>query len=206
MTKVKQAKFLTSASKISKDFAGFSLPEIAIVGRSNVGKSSFINGFCNNGKLAKTSSTPGRTRLVNFFEIDQKFVLVDLPGYGFAKAGKSEKDKWEGMIDSYFENSQNLVAVIMLVDIRHEPSKLDQMMMNYLYHYNIPVTVIATKLDKIKKSELARKITDIAAGLKIGKSNVFVTSAETKTGYDKVYERLEQFLKSEGEANEDLGD
>ncbi|MBQ9790144.1 MAG: YihA family ribosome biogenesis GTP-binding protein [Clostridia bacterium] len=206
MTKVKQAKFLTSASKISKDFAGFSLPEIAIVGRSNVGKSSFINGFCNNGKLAKTSSTPGRTRLVNFFEIDQKFVLVDLPGYGFAKAGKSEKDKWEGMIDSYFENSQNLVAVIMLVDIRHEPSKLDQMMMDYLYHYNIPVTVIATKLDKIKKSELARKITDIAAGLKIGKSNVFVTSAETKTGYDKVYERLEQFLKSEGEANEDLGD
>ena len=171
-----------------------------------MGKSSFINGFCNNGKLAKTSSTPGRTRLVNFFEIDQKFVLVDLPGYGFAKAGKSEKDKWEGMIDSYFENSQNLVAVIMLVDIRHEPSKLDVMMMDYLYHYNIPVTVIATKLDKIKKSELARKITDIAAGLKIGKSNVFVTSAETKTGYDKVYERLEQFLKSEGEANEDLGD
>lgn len=206
MTKVKQAKFLTSASKISKDFAGFSLPEIAIVGRSNVGKSSFINGFCNNGKLAKTSSTPGRTRLVNFFEIDQKFVLVDLPGYGFAKAGKSEKDKWEGMIDSYFENSQNLVAVIMLVDIRHKPSKLDVMMMDYLYHYNIPVTVIATKLDKIKKSELARKITDIAAGLKIGKSNVFVTSAETKTGYDKVYERLEQFLKSGGNQHEDLGD
>jgi len=206
MTKVKHAKFLTSASKISSDFAGFNMPEIAIVGRSNVGKSSFINGFCNNGKLAKTSSTPGRTRLVNFFEIDQKFVLVDLPGYGFAKAGKSEKDKWEGMIDSYFENSKNLVAVIMLVDIRHEPSKLDVMMMDYLYHYNIPVTVIATKLDKIKKSELSRKITDIAAGLKIGKSNVFVTSAETKTGYVEVYERLEQFLKSEGEAHEDLGD
>ncbi len=206
MAKVKQAKFLTSASKISKDFAGFSMPEIAIVGRSNVGKSSFINGFCNNGKLAKTSATPGRTRLVNFFEIDQRFVLVDLPGYGFAKAGKSEKDKWESMIDSYFENSQNLVAVIMLVDIRHEPSKLDVMMMDYLYHYNIPVTVIATKLDKIKKSELPRKITDIAAGLKIGKSNVFVTSAETKFGYEKVYERLEQFLTSGGEIHEDLGD
>ena len=206
MTKVKQAKFLTSASKISKDFAGFSLPEIAIVGRSNVGKSSFINGFCNNGKLAKTSSTPGRTRLVNFFEIDKKFILVDLPGYGFAKAGKSEQDKWEAMIDGYFENSKNLVSVIMLVDIRHEPSNLDKMMMDYVYHYNIPVTVIATKLDKIKKSELQRKITDIAAGLKIGKSNVFVTSAETKTGYEKVYERLDQFLKSEGEEYEDLGD
>ena len=94
----------------------------------------------------------------------------------------------------------------MLVDIRHEPSNLDKMMMDYVYHYNIPVTVIATKLDKIKKSELQRKITDIAAGLKIGKSNVFVTSAETKTGYAEVYERLEQFLKSEGDGHEDLGD
>ena len=119
MTKVKQAKFLKSESKIANNFEGFSLPEIAIVGRSNVGKSSFINGFCNNSKLAKTSSTPGRTRLVNFFEIDSKFVLVDLPGYGFAKAGKQEKDKWESMIDGYFQNSKNLVAVIMLVDIRH---------------------------------------------------------------------------------------
>ena len=207
MTKVKQAKFLKSESKIPKDFAGFSMPEIAIVGRSNVGKSSFINGFCNNGKLAKTSSTPGRTRLVNFFEIDSRFILVDLPGYGYAKAGKSEQDKWESMIDSYFQNSQNLAAVIMLVDIRHEPSKLDVMMMDYLYAYNIPVTVVATKLDKIKKSEMQRKITDIAAGLKIGKSNVFVTSAETKIGYDKVYDRLEQFLnKSEDIENEDLGD
>jgi len=206
MTKVKQAKFLKSESKIANNFEGFSLPEIAIVGRSNVGKSSFINGFCNNSKLAKTSSTPGRTRLVNFFEIDGKFVLVDLPGYGFAKAGKQEKDKWEGMIDGYFQNSKNLVAVIMLVDIRHEPSKLDQVMMDYLYHYNIPVTVIATKLDKIKKSEMARKITDIAAGLKIGKSNIFVTSAETKTGYDKVYDRLEQFLQNGGDNHEDLGD
>lgn len=207
MTKVKRAKFLKSESKIAKDFAGFDMPEIAIVGRSNVGKSSFINGFCNNGKLAKTSSTPGRTRLVNFFEIDSKFVLVDLPGYGYAKAGKAEQDKWEGMIDGYFENSKNLVAVIMLVDIRHEPSKLDVMMMDYLYHYNIPVTVVATKLDKIKRSELSRKITDIASGLKIGKSNVFVTSAETKTGYEKVYERIEQFLSpSEEEEHEDLGD
>ena len=206
MTKVKQAKFIRSESKIPKDFAGFSMPEIAIVGRSNVGKSSFINGFCNNGKLAKTSSTPGRTRLVNFFEIDNKFVLVDLPGYGYAKAGKQEQDKWEGMIDGYFENSKGLVAVIMLVDIRHEPSKLDVMMMDYLYHYNIPVTVVATKIDKIKKSEMARKITDIAAGLKIGKSNVFVTSAQDKIGYDKVYDRIEQFLKSEEEKNEDLGD
>lgn len=207
MTKVKSATFIKSQSKIEKDFAGFDLPEIAIVGRSNVGKSSFINALTNNGKLAKTSSTPGRTRLVNFFNIDNKFILVDLPGYGYAQAGKQEQSKWEGMIDGYFANSKNLVAVIMLVDIRHEPSKLDKLMIEYLYHYNIPVTIVATKLDKIKKSELARKLIDISAGLKVGKSNIYVTSALEKKGYDKVLERLEQFINNKGgDKNEDLGD
>ena len=205
MKRVKSAKFVKSESKLQSGYAGFCMPEIAIVGRSNVGKSSFINALCNNGKLAKTSSTPGRTRLINFFEINAEFMLVDLPGYGFASAGKQEKAKWEGMIDSYFECSKNLVGVVMLVDIRHNPTQLDKMMMDYLYHYNIPVTIVATKLDKIKKSELPRKITDIAATLKVGKSNVYITSAQDKVGFDKVLERLYQFIDG-GEKNEDMGD
>ena len=205
MKRVKSAKFVKSESKLTNSYAGFSMPEIAIVGRSNVGKSSFINAMCNNGKLAKTSSTPGRTRLINFFEINSEFMLVDLPGYGFASAGKTEKAKWEGMIDSYFDNSKDLAGALMLVDIRHTPSDLDVLMIEYLYHYNIPVTIVATKLDKIKKSELARKLTDIAATLKVGKSNIFVTSAQDKIGFDKVLDRLYQFIDG-GDKNEDLGD
>ena len=204
MKTIKSAKFIKSESKLASGYAGFSMPEIAIVGRSNVGKSSFINALCNNGKLAKTSSTPGRTRLINYFEVNNEFMLVDLPGYGFASAGKQEKAKWEGMIDSYFENSKNLVGVVMLVDIRHTPTELDKLMIEYLYHYNIPVTIIATKLDKIKKSELPRKITDIAGTLKVGKSNIFITSAQNKVGFDKVIERLYQFIDG-GENNEDMG-
>ena len=205
MKRVKSAKFVKSESKLTNSYAGFSMPEIAIVGRSNVGKSSFINAMCNNGKLAKTSSTPGRTRLINFFEINSEFMLVDLPGYGFASAGKTEKAKWEGMIDSYFDNSKDLAGVLMLVDIRHTPSELDVLMIEYLYHYNIPVTIVATKLDKIKKSELARKLTDIAATLKVGKSNIFVTSAQDKVGFDNVLERLYQFIDG-GDKDENMGD
>jgi len=205
MKRVKSAKFVKSESKLTNSYAGFSMPEIAIVGRSNVGNSSFINAMCNNGKLAKTSSTPGRTRLINFFEINSEFMLVDLPGYGFASAGKTEKAKWEGMIDSYFDNSKDLAGVLMLVDIRHTPSDLDVLMIEYLYHYNIPVTIVATKLDKIKKSELARKLTDIAATLKVGKSNIFVTSAQDKVGFDKVLERLYQFIDG-GDKDENMGD
>ena len=205
MNRVKSAKFIKSESKLTNEYMGFSMPEIAIVGRSNVGKSSFINALCNNGKLAKTSATPGRTRLINFFEINNEFMLVDLPGYGFAQAGKQEKAKWEGMIDSYFACSKNLCGVVMLVDIRHTPTSLDCLMIDYLYHYNIPVTIVATKLDKIKKSELSRKLTDIAATLKVGKSNIYVTSAQDKVGYDKVLERLYQFVETGG-GNEDLGD
>ena len=205
MKRVKSAKFVKSESKLTNSYAGFSMPEIAIVGRSNVGKSSFINAMCNNGKLAKTSSTPGRTRLINFFEINSEFMIVDLPGYGFASAGKTEKAKWEGMIDSYFDNSKDLAGVLMLVDIRHTPSELDVLMIEYLYHYNIPVTIVATKLDKIKKSELSRKLTDIAATLKVGKSNIFVTSAQDKVGFDKVLERLYQFIDG-GNKDENMGD
>jgi len=193
---IKNAKFLKSESLVTKNYSGFNMPEIAIVGRSNVGKSSFINMLANNGKLAKTSSTPGRTRLVNYFEFNSNFILVDIPGYGFAKASKGEQSIWENMITSYFAETNNLAGILMLVDIRHTPSEQDKMMLNYLYTYNIPVVVVATKLDKIKKSQMAKNVMDISGTLKIGKENIIVTSSQTRYGKDKVLAKMEQLIQN----------
>ena len=124
-------KFVKSASKPS-EFIVDELPQVAIVGRSNVGKSSLINMLANNKKMAKTSSTPGRTRLVNYFDIDGKVYLVDLPGYGFAQASKEIKKEWDRVLDDYFNNTHNLKLVLLLIDSRHLPSELDVMMLNYL--------------------------------------------------------------------------
>lgn len=191
---IKNAKFLKSESRITANYEGFGLPEIAVVGRSNVGKSSFINMLANNKKLAKTSSTPGRTRLVNYFLFNSEFVLVDLPGYGFAKASKAEQSGWENMITSYFAETNNLVGIILLVDIRHTPTEQDKAMLAYLYAYNIPVIIACTKQDKIKKSEMARKVMDISSTLMVGKENVIVTSSETKYGKDKICDKMQQLI------------
>ncbi len=193
--RIKNARFLRSESAITKNYAGFNVPEIAVVGRSNVGKSSFINMITNNGKLAKTSSTPGRTRLVNYFMINESFVLVDLPGYGYAKASKSEQAVWEGMITDYFAESKNLVGIILLVDIRHT-SENDRQMFEYLYTYNIPVLIVATKLDKIKKSEKYQKVLNISSFLKVGKENVYTISNQTREGKEQVLAKLEQLLEN----------
>ena len=206
---IKNARFLKSESRVTQNYSGFGLPEIAVVGRSNVGKSSFINMLANNKKLAKTSSTPGRTRLVNYFMFNENFVLVDLPGYGFAKASKAEQSGWENMITSYFAETNNLVGIIMLVDIRHTPTEQDREMLSYLYAYNIPVVVACTKHDKIKKSELPRKVMDITSFLKIGKQDIIVTSSETRFGKDKILAKISQLIENAnmgGESNEDFCD
>ena len=193
---IKNARFLKSESGVTKNYSGFGVPEIAVVGRSNVGKSSFINMLANNKKLAKTSSTPGRTRLVNYFMFNENFVLVDLPGYGYAKASKSEQGLWENMITSYFAETNFLAGIILLVDIRHIPTDKDQEMLKYLYAYNIPVLIVATKQDKIKKSEMARKVMDICSTLKVAKENIIVTSSETRYGKEKIVERMYQLLET----------
>lgn len=192
-------------------YAGFNMPEIAIVGRSNVGKSSFINLLADNKKLAKTSSTPGRTRLVNFFEFvakdqndEKKFMLVDLPGYGFAKAGHAEQNRWKDMIEGYLNKTTNLKAVILLVDIRHEPTIQDLQMFDYLFRCNIATTIVATKLDKVSRAEAARNKVSIAAKFKVGIDNVFLTSSEKKIGKEPLIDRIWQFV--EGNDNENLGD
>jgi GTP-binding protein len=167
---IKNAKFLTSVADENLLNTGFN--EYAFVGRSNCGKSSLINSLTNNNKLAKTSSTPGHTKLVNYFLIEgfsqnEKFVLVDLPGYGYSKAGKKHEKNWPHLIENYLLNSKNLKHVFMLTDIRHEPNQLDELMINFLYSYNLQFTIIATKADKIAKSKLAMHTSLIARKLKI---------------------------------------
>lgn len=173
-------------------------PEIAIVGRSNVGKSSFINYICDNGKLARTSSTPGRTRLINYFEVNNgEFHFVDLPGYGFAKVSNDEKQKWSEIIEGYFKNSLKLKHVFIITDIRINDSPLDMVMIEYCYNFNIPFTIIANKSDKIAKSKIPHAVKLLASGLKIASGNVIAVSCLDKKGKDMVLERIEQILNTE---------
>lgn len=191
---IKKAEFIKS---YTFGYNGSDRKEICVVGRSNVGKSSFINALCNNKKLAKASSTPGRTRLINVFNINSgEFNLVDLPGYGYAQASKADKESWDELMGHYFENSKSLVQVIVLTDIRNTSTK-DVEMLNYLYYYQIPFTVVATKCDKVTKSALFGEIGKLSTHLKIGRDNIIPFSAVTKFGVDKVLNRIEQILSYE---------
>ena len=198
---VKTAKFIISCSSVKQylDYvSSVSSPEICVVGRSNVGKSSFINAFTGNGKLARTSSTPGRTRLINLFDVNSSlFTLVDLPGYGFAKASKAEKESWDSLIGGYFENSPLLKHVIVLVDLRIPPTSLDKQMLAYLYHYALPFTVVATKADKLSRAQADRARQTVASELGIGKANVIVFSSVTKQGLDDVNALIGRVIEQE---------
>jgi GTP-binding protein len=196
MKVIKSATFLKSEVNFEK-YKGFDLPEIVLLCRSNVGKSSFINMLSNNNKLAKVSATQGKTKLVNFFMMNNEFILVDLPGYGYAETSKVEQQRWGKIIDSYLEGSSKLKAGVLLVDVRHAPTKQDIQMLDYLTFNNIPVTIVATKYDKIKKSERMKKINDIAQTLKVGIENIYLVSSETAYGKTAVIERLYQFVDGE---------
>lgn len=174
-----------------RDFPGQGLPEIAMAGKSNVGKSSLINSLTGNGKLARTSSEPGKTRLVNLYAINDSFFLVDLPGYGFARAPKHEKDKWAAMIEGYLTGSRNLKRVYQLVDLRHAPTQDDAMMVRYLRHYDIPFTVVATKADKLSKAQRGRNIPVICRTLEVQPWEILTYSSADGTGRDALLEHLE---------------
>ena len=170
--------------------------------KSNVGKSSFINFLTGNGKLARTSGDPGRTRLVNYFGVNGKsLVFVDLPGYGFAKVAKSEKAKWGSMIEGYLTGSKNLVNVFVLLDVRHEPTSDDKMLLNFLYHYNIPFTVIATKCDKLSRAQLMKRRAEIANAIGVGVGNVFLISSLKKTGKEDILARIDILTEAWRAAN-----
>ena len=191
---IKNAEFLTSVADSGK-LPDFGAPEIAFAGKSNVGKSSFINFLTGNGKLARTSGDPGRTRLLNFFGINgREVVFVDLPGYGFAKVAKTEEAKWGAMIEGYLTGSANLKNVFVLLDVRHEPTADDKMLLNFLYHYNIPFTVIATKCDKLSRAQLTKRRAEIASSVGVGTGNVYMISALKKTGKEEILARLDALL------------
>lgn len=171
------------------------LDEIAFVGRSNVGKSSFINSFLNRRKLAKTSSTPGKTRTINFYRINDKFRLVDLPGYGYAKVDKKEKEKWNELINTYLYERDNLKEVFLLVDIRHEPTDLDKQMYEWIIESGFMGFVIATKYDKIKKGQIQKHINTIKKKLQIEDEGlIFAYSSQTKHNKDVLEEQIQVIL------------
>ena len=178
-----------------KQYPDYRLPEIALVGRSNVGKSSFINSLLNRKNLAKTSSKPGKTRTINFYNIDGRLRLVDLPGYGFAQVSKKEKERWGYIIEEYLNTRRNLVEVIQLVDIRHEPTEQDLMMYNWIRTFGFAGIVIATKADKISKGKYQKNIKIIKDKLQIEDLNLILPySSSNYINRDKIWSLIQNIL------------
>ncbi|MDD4839098.1 MAG: ribosome biogenesis GTP-binding protein YihA/YsxC [Clostridia bacterium] len=193
--RIKNAKFIISVADPQK-MPEIDKPEIAISGKSNVGKSSFINFITNQNRLARTSGDPGRTRLLNYFEINNgELYFVDLPGYGYAKVSKSEQAKWGDMIEGYLSSSKNLKNVFVLLDIRHEPNGDDKMLLSYLQHNLIDFTIIATKCDKLSRLQMNNMKRTIANNLGIGTGNIILSSALKKIGKDEILARISQILE-----------
>ncbi len=189
---IKNATFITSVAD-KKNFLKPNKPVIAICGKSNVGKSSLINALANRKNLARTSVTPGRTRLVNYFDFGE-FILADLPGYGFAKVSDKEKQKWATLMEDFFKYS-NITHVLSLVDIRHDPTRDDENMINYLHTYAIPFTIIATKADKLGKTRIKGRVDDIGRYLTVGGNSILAVSSETGYGKDKILDKIERVLE-----------
>lgn len=192
--KITSARYLTSVveeSKILKD----EFKEIAFVGRSNVGKSSLINSLVGQKNLAKTSSMPGLTKMINYFLVNEKFKIVDLPGYGYAKTGQKHIANWAGLMEKYLLNSQNLVTVLVLVDCRHQPSDLDKLMLEFLNTYQIPYIIVATKVDKLAKSKIPQACSMIAKTLNVRKEIILPYSSENGFGKSDLLEYIEGIVE-----------
>lgn len=178
--------------------------EFAFAGKSNVGKSSLINGLMNRKSLARTSAQPGKTQTINFYNVNDQLYFVDLPGYGYAKANEEEKARWGRMVENYLHGSKQLKVVFLLVDIRHEPTGNDKLMYDWILNQGFAPVIIATKLDKIKRSQVPKHIKMIKEGLKVVKNTVIIPySAITKQGREEIYTLLDSYLedKKQEEAN-----
>ncbi len=198
---ITNAEFITSVAD-KQNFLTSQKPIIAICGKSNVGKSSFINALTNRKKLAKVSKEPGRTRLINYFDCGE-FILADLPGYGFARVSKEEKKKWARLLDDFFAVKENIAHVFALADIRHEPTADDKQMLEFLYYHVIPFTVIATKSDKLSRAAIQKNVRAIAAEYKCGEGDIIPVSSHTRVGLEKVFDRLENICINYGTQNDD---
>ncbi len=189
---IKRAEYSGSYVNLSQLPPG-GLPEIALVGRSNVGKSSMINQLVNRRNLAKSSSTPGKTRTINYYFINEQWYLVDLPGYGFARVAKAEKEKWGRMIENYLRSRTQLRGVIQLLDIRHAPNQNDILMKNWLQNSAIPLLVVATKADKVSRGARQKNLNIIRKTLELDETPLFF-SAETGEGVDELAESISEIL------------
>ncbi|MCL1944293.1 MAG: ribosome biogenesis GTP-binding protein YihA/YsxC [Firmicutes bacterium] len=195
--KIKSAKFLYSRTK----FEETRQPEICMVGRSNAGKSSLINMLVGQKGLAKSSSTPGRTRLINYFEVEligivndeninSKVILVDLPGYGYSKSSKADRELWNSMIDDYLSKADTLSQCFLLVDSRHSPMESDIQAAKYLYSKRLPFMIIGAKSDKLSKSQINNSASQIATGFRVGRDNIIMTSATTGIGRQELLTKI----------------
>ena len=172
------------------------LPEIAFAGKSNVGKSSLINAVMNRKSLARTSAQPGKTQTINFYNVNDMFYLVDLPGYGYAKVSEEVKAKWGKMVERYLRQSRQLKAVFLLIDIRHEPSANDRQMYDWIISQGYHPIIIATKLDKLKRSQVPSALKTVREGLKAGKETIILPfSALTKQGREEIYEVIDRLIE-----------
>lgn len=191
---IKSAVYKTSVVE-KTNLLSDGVPEFAFVGRSNVGKSSLINMLVGQRHLAKTSSMPGLTKMVNYFDINGQFRFVDLPGYGYAKVGRKHLDVWAGLMGEYLVGSQSLVTVFVLMDIRHEPSEQDRQMLAFLMYHQVPFMVLATKADKLSKVATSKQVKVIAEKLTIRPESIIPTSSENFLGKERVLDYIENKLE-----------
>lgn len=194
MIKVKTADYIISAVK-PEQYPNDHLPEIALSGRSNVGKSSLINTLCNRKNLARTSQRPGKTQTLNYYKINEDFYMVDVPGYGYAKVSKSERSAWGRMLETFFSVNKKLRATILIVDLRHAPSKEDVQMYEFLKYYECPVIVVATKADKISKGKYEKHKKVVKTTLQMDPDDpLLLFSSFTGLGKDDVWKTIESYL------------
>jgi GTP-binding protein len=193
MLKIKQSEFVTSATCL-KEAPVLHLPEFIMIGRSNVGKSSFINALCNRKNLAYIGKSPGKTRLINLYKINEAFVLTDLPGYGFARRSKTEQEQWQKKIEEYLRNRKEIVSGIQIMDARHEPQKNDIQMREWLVYYNIDTITVLTKIDHVSKNKISSVL---ATFEKEFGSPIIGFSAKTKYGKDDMLKMIELKIKKQ---------
>lgn len=191
---MKNCKFVKSVAE-SNNIIKDNLFEVAFVGRSNVGKSSLINSIFNNRTLAKTSSTQGHTKLINYFLVDNKFYLVDLPGYGFHKAGKGNEKNWSNLIEDYFKEKEDNKLILLLLDIRLKPSEDDKQMLKFLNFYSLPFKIVATKSDKIAKSKRNNQKLMLAREMNVGLDDIIYCSSDTKENINVLKEKIKERVK-----------
>jgi GTP-binding protein len=201
--KILSAKFMTSAAK-PRQFPVDSKPQVAFAGRSNVGKSSLINAILNRKSLVKTSATPGKTQLINFFLINEQFYCVDLPGYGYAKAPRSVVDEWAPMIEGYIRESPQIAVVIVLLDIRREPDARDERLVGWLAHYGVPACYVLTKADKLKRGEMTTARQTITKKLGLA-APPLLTSVKTGQGIVELKAEIARRLKEPGAGSQNPG-